>query len=218
MNAKYKLENIYGEKNGDPVEVYPVWDDAYLKSVRIDEDYLKEILRQSGGRLKGDYYIITPETCTVVGNTEIKNEKGEPVRFKLLKFPYKILEDVSRNFQIHEQPSSQENVNNLISSTGFYFNNEVDIKVKRNRSGLEIIHFKTTLLDRAGNRYMGNDGLAMLLIDADYDGEVFDMEKTVFAKEIDDKGQIKITGLSSSVAVIAIDRHGNESKPFVLKD
>ncbi|MBU4055352.1 MAG: hypothetical protein KKA41_13385, partial [Proteobacteria bacterium] len=218
LNAKYKLENIYGEKNGDPVEVYPVWDDAYLKSVRIDEDYLKEILRQSGGRLKGDYYIITPETCTVVGNTEIKNEKGEPVRFKLLKFPYKILEDVSRNFQIHEQPSSQENVNNLISSTGFYFNNEVDIKVKRNRSGLEIIHFKTTLLDRAGNRYMGNDGLAMLLIDADYDGEVFDMEKTVFAKEIDDKGQIKITGLSSSVAVIAIDRHGNESKPFVLKD
>ena len=58
----------------------------------------------------------------------------------------------------------------------------------------------------------------MLLIDVDYDGEVFDMEKAIFAKEIDEKNQIKITGLTSSVAMIAIDRHGNESKPFILKD
>ena len=111
-----------------------MWDDAYLKEVRIDENYLREIIRQSSGKLKGDYYIITPETCTVVRDTEMKNEKGELVRFRLLKFPYKILEDVSRNFQIHEQPSSQENVNNLISSTGFYFNNDVEIKAKKIRS------------------------------------------------------------------------------------
>lgn len=218
LNGKYKLANIYGEKEGDPVEVYPVWDDEYLKNVRIDEDYFREIIRQSGGKLKGGYYIITPETCTVIGDTEMKNQKGETVRFRLLKFPYKILEDVSRNFQICEQPSSQENVNNLISSTGFYFNNDVEIEVKKIRSGLQITRFKTSLLDKEGNRYTGIEGLAMLLIDADYDGKVFDMEKTVFAKEIDENGRVKITGLTRSVAVIAIDRHGNESRPFIVKD
>ena len=218
LNGKYKLANIYGEKDGDPVEVYPVWDDEYLKDVRIDQDYLQEVIRQSGGKLKGDYYIITPETCTVVSDTEMKNEKGELVRFKLLKFPYKILEDVSRNFQIHDQPNCQDNVNNLISSTGFYFNNDVEITAKKNKFGLQITHFKTSLLDKEGNRYTGIEGLSMLLIDADYDGKVFDMEKAVFAKEIDGKNQVKITGLTRSVAVIAIDRHGNESKPFILKD
>ncbi len=62
------------------------------------------------------------------------------------------------------------------------------------------------------------DGLAMLLVDVDYDGEIFDMDRTVFAKDISDDGKIRITGLTESVVVIAIDKHGNESKPFIIKD
>ncbi len=61
-------------------------------------------------------------------------------------------------------------------------------------------------------------GLAMLLVDIDYDGEIFDMDKTVFAKDISDDGKIRMTGLTESVAVIAIDKHGNESKPFIIKN
>jgi len=29
---------------------------------------------------------------------------------------------------------------------------------------------------------------------------------------------IKVTGLNESIAVIAIDKHGNESKTFIIKD
>jgi len=67
LSGKYRLANIFGEKEGDPVEVYPVWNDEYLKNIRIDEKYLKGIILQSRGKLKGNYYIITPETCTLVG-------------------------------------------------------------------------------------------------------------------------------------------------------
>ena len=217
LTNKYKLANIYGEKDGNPVEIYPVWDDEYLKDVRIDEDYLKEIITQSGGKLKGDYYIITPETCTITSDTVMKNNDGKDVHFKLLKFPYKILEDVSRNFQIQEQPSSQENVNNLINSTGFYFNNDVDIEVKKIKAGLEITKFNTSILNKNGEKFEGLEGLAMLLIDVDYDDKIFDMEKTIFLKDINDKNEIKISGLTDSIAVVAIDKHGNESKPFILK-
>ena len=217
LTNKYKLANIYGEKDGNPVEIYPVWDDEYLKDVRIDEDYLKEIITQSGGKLKGDYYIITPETCTITSDTVMENNDGKDVHFKLLKFPYKILEDVSRNFQIQEQPSSQANVNNLINSTGFYFNNDVDIKVKKIKAGLEITKFNTSILNKNGEKFEGLEGLAMLLIDVDYDDKIFDMEKTIFLKDINDKNEIKISGLTDSIAVVAIDKHGNESKPFILK-
>ena len=218
LSGKYRLANIFGEKDGDPVEVYPVWNDEYLKNIRIDENYLKGIILQSRGKLKGNYYIITPETCTLIGDTTMKNSAGNDVHFKMLKFPYKILEDVSRNFQIQQQPSSQENVNNLINSTGFYFNDDVEIAVERIKQGLKITQFETKILDNQGERLKGLDGLAMLLVDVDYDGKIFDMDRTVFAKDIGEDGVIKVTGLTESIAVVAIDKHGNESKPFIIKD
>ncbi len=58
----------------------------------------------------------------------------------------------------------------------------------------------------------------MLLVDVDYDGKIFDMDRTVFAKDISADGKIRMTGLTESIAVIAIDKHGNESKPFIIKD
>ncbi len=193
-----------------------MWDDEFLKNIRIDENYLKGIILQSRGKLKGNYYIITPETCILVSDTTMKNSAGNDVHFKMLKFPYKILEDVSRNFQIQQQPSSQENVNNLINSTGFYFNDDAEIEVERRKQGLKITRFETKILDKQEKRLKGLDGLAMLLVDVDYDGKIFDMDRTVFAKDIKDDGVIKMTGLTESIAVIAIDKHGNESKPFIL--
>ena len=47
-------------------------------------------------------------------------------------------------------------------------------------------------------------------------GDIFNMNRTVFAKDISDDGKIRMTGLTESVAVIAIDKHGNESKAFML--
>jgi len=216
LSGKYRLTNIFGEKDGDPVEVYPVWNDEYLKNIRIDKKYLKGIILQSRGKLKGNYYIITPETCTLIGDTTMKNSAGNDVRFKMLKFPYKILEDVSRNFQIQQQPSSQENVNNLINSTGFYFNDDIEIEIERIKQGLKITRFETKILDNQGERLKGLAGLAMLLVDVDYDGKIFDMDRTVFAKDISADGEIRMTGLTESIAVIAIDKHGNESKAFIV--
>jgi hypothetical protein len=119
---------------------------------------------------------------------------------------------------IQEQPSSQENVNNLISSTGFYFNDNVEIEVEKTKGGLKITRFETRILDKQGDSIKGLDGLAMLLVDVDYDGEVFDMDRTIFAKDIGENGEVKLAGLTESVAVIAIDKHGSESKPVIIKD
>ena len=217
-SASFKLANIYAVKDRNPVEVYPVWDDEFLKEVRIDEEYLDEIITQSGGRLKGDYYIITPESCSNIGDTTRKNRDGKNVNFHILTFPYKILEEVSRNLELQEQPASQDNVNNLITATAFYFNEEVGLAAVRTCDGLKITNFTTRILNHAGERFAGFSGLAMLLVDLDYEADKpFDMDKTVFAKEIGIDGTVNLTGLTTSVGLIAIDRHGNESKPFNLE-
>ncbi|MBN1333230.1 MAG: site-specific DNA-methyltransferase, partial [Synergistales bacterium] len=211
---KFRLANIHATKDGDPVEVYPVWDDEYLKNVRVDEDYLRGIVQQAGGSLRGNYYIIAPETCSNVGDTTIQNPGGKEVNFNILTFPYKVLEDVSRNLVLQEQPGSQSQVNELITSTAFYFNEDVEITVERAGKGLRVSSFNSRILDGQGDRYKGLSGLAMILIDLDYEpGKPFDMDATVFANDISGDGTFAVDGLTSSIGIIAIDRHGNESKP-----
>lgn len=82
---------------------------------------------------------------------------------------------------------------------------------------MKITRFETKILDKQEKRLKGLDGLAMLLVDVDYDGKIFDMDRTVFAKDISDDGVIKVTGLTESIAVIAIDKHGNESKVYKVE-
>ena len=211
-SKKYKLPSIYAEKEGNPVEIFPVWDDEYLKNVRIDEEYLQGIIIASGGKLKGDYYIIVPETCTVVSDTTLKNSNKEDVDFKLLKFPYKVLEDISRQFQIEEQPAAQSDINKLISSAGFYFNEDVEVVIEPVKGGFKITKFETGILNKNRERFKGLEGLSMVLIDKDYDGKVFDMDTAVYAKEIGKDNIMEVEGLGERSHLIAIDKHGNESK------
>lgn len=217
-SAKFRLSNIYSLKDGNPVEVYPVWDDQYLKDVRIDEIYLQGVIDQAGGRLQGDYYIITPESCANIGDTILKNQDNKDVNFKILSFPYKVLEAISQKLTIEEQPSSSQNINNLVTSTSFYFNEDVEIEVIKTSDGLKVTKFDSKILDGSGNRFEGISGLAMLLIDLNYvANKPFDMDVAVYAKEIGEDGICKVEGLTPSVGVIAIDKHGNESKPFQIK-
>ncbi|HRR42686.1 MAG TPA: site-specific DNA-methyltransferase [Syntrophales bacterium] len=211
LAEKYRINNVCALKEGNPVEVYPVWDDEFLRNVRVDEEYLRGILAQSGGNLKGDYYIIAPETCVRVGETQMKNARGDRVTFKPLTFPYKVLEEVARNFSIEEQPSSPENINKLISSVGFYFNETVEVEIKKTSKGLKISRFTTSILDRNEKRYDGLEGLAMLLIDSDYDEDKgFTVDTVIYQKDIKDN-EASVSGLTNKSAVIAIDKHGNES-------
>lgn len=211
-SLKYKLSNIYAEKDNNPVEVYPIWDDEYLREVRIDEDYLKEIVRATGGKLKGDYYIVTPESCTIITNTTLKNGNNEDINFKLLKFPYKVLEDVSRHFQIKDQPASTGDINKLISSVGFYFNEEIEIAIEKIPEGFKIKNFSSGILNQNKERYEGLEGLSMILIDKNYNGQAFNLDQAIYKNEITDEGIIKIEGLTKNSHLIAIDKHGNESK------
>ncbi|MEI7636568.1 MAG: site-specific DNA-methyltransferase [Syntrophus sp. (in: bacteria)] len=215
--GKYRLDGIYAEKDGDPVEIFPVWEDDYLYHVRLDGDYLKQILIQSRGRIRGTYWIIVPETCTIVGDTKLKNPNGEDVHFKLLKFPYKILEEASRNFSLEEQPNSPDNINSLVSSVGFYFHDDVTVEARKTPEGLTLSRFSTPIVNREGKTYAGLEGLSLVLIDLNFDGKVFNLHKAVYGKEIGEDGSIGLADVTEKTAFVAIDRHGNESKPVYVK-
>ena len=93
----------------------------------------------------------------------------------------------------------------------------VEIEAEKKRYGLKVTRFDTNILDKQGKCLIGLEGLAMLLVDVDSDGEFFDMERAVFARDISEGGGVTIPGLTESVAIIAIDKHGNESKVYKVE-
>ncbi len=217
LAEKYNLKHVCALKDGDPVEIYPVWDDRFLKEVRVDEQYLTGILEQAGNKLKGTYYIVVPESCVRVGaETQLKRRQSGNVTFKLLTFPYKVLEELARNFAIEEQPSSPANINKLISSVGFYFNEEVALEAKRTAQGFKITKFKTGILDKEEKRYQGLDGLAMILVDSDFDETKGFMVDTVIYQDNIKDGAVKAE-LTAKARIIAVDKYGNESGVTALK-
>jgi len=214
---KYNLKHVCALKNGDPVEIYPVWDDRFLKEVRIDEQYLAGILEQAGNKLKGTYYIVAPESCVRIGaEMQLKCRKSDKVTFKMLTFPYKVLEELARNFAIEEQPSSPANINKLISSVGFYFNEEVAIEAKKTSKGFKITKFKTGIMDKEEKRYQGLDGLAMILVDSDFDEtKGFIVDTVIYQDNIKDgEANAEVT---AKTRIIAIDKYGNESSVTKLR-
>ena len=58
-------DKMFCEKDGDPVEIYPAWDDEYLKNIRIDENYLKGIILQFRGKLKQKHRGVAPTLLTI---------------------------------------------------------------------------------------------------------------------------------------------------------
>jgi len=70
---------------------------------------------------------------------------------------------------------------------GRLFTNNVEIEVDKTRQGLKISRLETQVLDKQEKRLKV---LAMLLVDVDYNGESFDMDRTVFAKDIDESGDV----------------------------
>ena len=200
------------------MEIFPVWQDDYLYDVRIDLEYHQDLITQSRGRLKGNYYIVVPETCTRVSDMKLPNGTGGEVNFHFLKFPYSILEQAARNFAIEDQPDTPANINNLVSSVGFYFNDEVTVKAARTGKGLKLVSFTTPILNREGATYQGLAGLSLLLVDLDYHGKVFNLDRAVYAKEMKEGGEVELTGVTARTAIIAIDRHGNESPPTLVQE
>ena len=100
---------------------------------------------------------------------------------------------------------------------GFHFNDEVKVTAIRTTKGIRISEFTTPILNRDGVHYEGLSGLSLLLVDLSYNGAVFSMDSAIYAKEMNQNGETELAGVTAKTAVIAIDRHGNESKVTLLQ-
>ncbi len=190
--------------------------EKYKKSV-LDYGYIDDLHKHLGSKISDKLFIIAPAGS--VDFLEDYVERGN-VRYYILRIPYSIINELhNRDFENIKQPIDEKDVNNTVEAVGFDFiqTPEVDCEYKNNKKELviKIKKFKSRIRSKKPIKYADKETLSMIMIDYNYDGEVFDLDKTYFAENLKkDKYQIKFKAdlLDKKMMIIYMDIFGNEKR------
>lgn len=204
--------NFDGIKEGELVKVYAPHD--FEKNVKITEETLEDIYNRLGASLGTETFIIAPQGKFSFAMDEFDNDGQWESIFNILRVPYSMHQKFTENFSALKQADDSDLVNEAIDAVGFDFIRppKVDFIVEGNK--LTINSFEA--FSRIKNDYKTNgfEALAMLLVDFNYDGKTFKMDKVYFHKDFSNDNSV-IFGqekFGNQIMLIFIDKFGNEFK------
>jgi len=195
--------------------------------VRIDEATIQSLHEALGSRVGSRLYIIAP-ALTFDFQQDYIDIEG--VRYYALRIPYSIIHELhQREFTALKQPSDEMAVNDTVEAVGFDFIRRPELEYecgvdKRKGGALEeafirIKIFKSEAAVREPLRKKGNlETLSMVMLDYDYDDEVFDLDVVFFADAIEKMGwevRFPLESLGKQVMAVFIDIYGNEAREVI---
>lgn len=212
----HKLSGIELDGYRGPDHVIIFNHEKYKKSV-LDYGYVDDLHKNLGVKISNKLFIIAPAGS--VDFLEDYVEKGN-IRYYILRIPYSIINELhNRDFENIKQPIDEKDVNNTVEAVGFDFiqTPEVDCEYHRSKKELsiKIKKFKSRIRSKKPVKYLDKETLSMVMIDYNYNGEVFDLDKTYFAENLKkEKYQIKFKEelLDKKMMIIYMDIFGNEKR------
>lgn len=207
-----------GYLGGDSVMVfnYQKHEDAVLT-----RDFIDDLHRHLGPKIGRRFFIIAPATS--VQFLEDYIEKGK-TKYFVLRIPYSIIEEIlNRGFSRLRQPISEMDVNDTVEAVGFdfiqvptveckYF---IDDKKEQLECVIKIERFESRVISRKPLEFKNLETLSMVMLDYDFDGEVFDLDEVFYAEELkknDYEVRFPQEKVKGQIMVIYIDIFGNEKR------
>jgi site-specific DNA-methyltransferase (adenine-specific)/adenine-specific DNA-methyltransferase len=189
--------------------------------VVLDYGFIEDLHNQVGGRVGARFYIIAPAAS--VAFLEDYIDKGG-TRYYVLRIPYSIINELhNRDFQAITQPADESQVNETVEAVGFDFIRlpEVECDYLVNpRDGqlideavIQIKTFKGKAMVKGATQKGNRETLSMVMVDFDYDGEVFNVDAIFYAGDIernDWEVRMPLESLGQRAMVVYIDIYGNE--------
>ncbi len=213
VTPKKKIINgveFHGErKDGYDVFVWDFWQDANAK---VTEEYLETLHALVGSRSERFYIIAPANAVSFVGDYH----EIDDTRYYFLKIPYQIINELHREpFARARQPRSKTRINDLDNAVGFHFMRQPDVECRFENGELQISKFLAR--ERNGNQEFENfEALAMLVVDANFNGKDFTMTDFHFAEDLkrSEAGEIVVPlgSYGERVVVAFVDLFGNEFK------
>ena len=154
------------------------------------------------------------------------------VRYYALRIPYSIISELHRReFSALKQPSDEWAVNETVDAVGFDFVQPpaVNWRVGHVRTEGELLDdaylavdaFESRARLRGKETTTGLESLSMLLLDFDYDGDVFKFDRAVFAHELEENGwqvRLPMARLGAQVMAVFTDVFGNEARELIARE
>ena len=213
-----------------------IWDYPNQKNLILDTGYVKTLHTVLGGRAGNKFYVIAPVISMGFMEDEIPIDG---TTYVFLKVPLSILMALIEKGEPGslKQPVSENDVNEVIDAVGFDFISQPEVdarycrKAPENRNlfnqkhkdfVIEITQFKSNTLVYDPEDFENFETLSMVLIDTNYNGGYFNLDKAFWADKILDEAKTKaviripqneFTG--KKMLIIFMDKYGNELK--VLK-
>ncbi len=189
--------------------------------VVLDYGFIDDLHNQIGGKVGSRFFIIAPAAS--VAFLEDYIDKGR-TRYYILRIPYSIINELhSRDFEAITQPVDESQVNETVEAVGFDFIRlpEVacDYLVKPrpgemiNEAVIHIKTFKSKAMVKRATQRSNWETLSMVMVDYDYDGEVFALDAVFYAADIEKNGwevRLPLESLGERVMIIYMDIYGNE--------
>lgn len=222
-DEKHKLSGIEldGFRGTDHTLVF---NHEKYKNIVLDYGYISDLHKNIGSKISSQFFIIVP-----AGNVDFMEdyiEKGN-VRYYILRIPYSIINELhKKDFSNLKQPIDEKDVNNTVEAVGFDFIQTPDVEceysAKKDFLSVKIKTFKSRTRSKKPLKLRDRESLSMLMVDWDFDGEVFDLDKVYFAEEIKkSKFEIKMEKkkVGKKLMLIYMDIFGNENREIKeLKD
>lgn len=197
--------------------------EKYKKAV-LDYGFIDDLHKNLGSKITDKFFIIAP-----AGSVDFLEDYVElgNIRYYILRIPYSIINELhNRDFENIKQPIDEKDVNNTVEAVGFDFvqvpDIDCDYKDSKKELTIKIKKFKSRIRSKKPVKYADKETLSMVMIDYNYNGEVFDLDKTYFAEELKRESyQIKFSKdlLGKKAMIIYMDIFGNEKREVKeLKD
>ena len=220
--SKIKLDGYLG---ADSVMVFNY---QKHKDAMLDRDFVDDLHKYLGPKIGKGFFIITPAAS--VQFLEDYIEKGK-TKYFILRIPYSIIEEIhNRGFSKIKQPVSEMDVNDTVDAVGFDFIQAPTVECKyfldkpkkadlfnqkTKECVVKIERFESRVISRKPLVFANLETLSIVMLDYDFDGEVFDLDEVFYAEELKKNGyEVRFAEdkAKDQIMIIYIDIFGNEKR------
>ena len=181
IDTKFSGIEIDGFRGADHCMVF---NHEKYKDVVLDYGYIDDLHKNIGAKISNQFFIIAP-----AGNVDFMEdyiEKGN-VRYYILRIPYSIISELHKKYTTLKQPIDEKDVNNTVEAVGFDFiqipDTECVYASRKDDLVVKIKVFKSRIRSKKPLKHANRETLSAVMVDWNYDGEVFDLDAVFFAED-----------------------------------
>jgi site-specific DNA-methyltransferase (adenine-specific)/adenine-specific DNA-methyltransferase len=195
----------------------------------LDYGFIDDLHSMVGSKVSREFFIIVPAARIMF--LEDYLDKGSS-RYYILRIPYSIINELhNRNFEAIKQPIDETQVNDTVDAVGFDFIRppkvECEYSIKKTESddldvaSIKIKTFKSEAMLKGASQIANRESLSMVMVDFNYNGDTFNLEKVFYASEIEKNDwqiHLPVESFKNKIMIIYLDIYGNEYREIKTKD